>query len=83
MDIFARGQDNAIWHTAAENGQFVTTKFFGMKANHYLHKHGIPQETLAKVAAKNFRNGALNPNAWRHSSCSSRRPAIPSFRNAL
>ena len=25
----------------AENGQFVTTKFFGMKANHYLHKHGI------------------------------------------
>jgi acetyl-CoA acetyltransferase len=49
----------------AENGQFVTTKFFGMKANHYLHKHGIPQETLAKVAAKNFRNGALNPNAFR------------------
>ena len=34
----------------AENGQFVTTKFFGIKANHYLHKHGISQETLAKVA---------------------------------
>jgi acetyl-CoA C-acetyltransferase len=49
----------------AENGQFVTTKFFGMKANHYLHKHGISQETLAKVAAKNFRNGQLNPNAFR------------------
>ena len=49
----------------AENGQFVTTKFFGIKANHYLHKHGISQETLAKVAAKNFRNGALNPNAFR------------------
>jgi len=49
----------------AENGQFVTTKFFGMKANRYLHEHGIPQETLAKVAAKNFRNGALNPNAFR------------------
>jgi acetyl-CoA acetyltransferase len=48
-----------------ENGQFVTTKFFGMKANHYIHKHGISQETLAKVAAKNFRNGALNPNAFR------------------
>ena len=54
----------------AENGQFVTTKFFGMKANHYLHKHGISQATLAKVAAKNFRNGALNPNAFR-------RKAIP------
>lgn len=49
----------------AENGQFVTNKFFGMKANHYLNKHGISQETLAKVAAKNFRNGALNPNAFR------------------
>ncbi|MCG5431163.1 thiolase family protein [Mycobacterium sp. MYCO198283] len=49
----------------AQNGQFVTTKFFGMKANHYLHKHGISQATLAKVAAKNFRNGALNPNAFR------------------
>ncbi|OBK86454.1 acetyl-CoA acetyltransferase [Mycolicibacter heraklionensis] len=49
----------------AENGQFVTTKFFGMKANRYLHDHGISARTLAKVAAKNFRNGALNPNAFR------------------
>jgi len=49
----------------AENGQFVTTKFFGMKANHYIHKHGISQATLAKVAAKNFRNGEKNPNAFR------------------
>jgi acetyl-CoA C-acetyltransferase len=36
-----------------------------MKANRYLHEHGISQNTLAKVAAKNFRNGALNPNAFR------------------
>jgi acetyl-CoA acetyltransferase len=49
----------------AENGQFVTTKFFGMKANRYTHEHGISVETLAKVAAKNFRNGAQNPNAFR------------------
>src|SRR6187399_1041598 len=49
----------------AENGQYLTTQFFGMKANKYLHDHGISQETLAKVAAKNFRNGALNPNAFR------------------
>ena len=48
-----------------ENGQFVTTKFFGMKINRYMHDHGISRETLAKVAAKNFRNGALNPNAFR------------------
>jgi acetyl-CoA acetyltransferase len=36
-----------------------------MKANRYLHEHGISQQTLAKVAAKNFRNGARNPNAFR------------------
>src|SRR3546814_11503654 len=49
----------------ANNGQFVTTKFFGIKANHYIHKHGISEETLARVANKNFRNGVLNPNAFR------------------
>jgi acetyl-CoA acetyltransferase len=49
----------------AENGQFVTTKFFGMKINRYLHEHNISEETLAKVSAKNYRNGALNPNAFR------------------
>jgi acetyl-CoA C-acetyltransferase len=36
-----------------------------MKANRYLHDHGISTHTLAKVAAKNFRNGVLNPNAFR------------------
>ena len=49
----------------AENGQYLTTKFFGMKANRYLHDHGISPPPWPKVAAKNFRNGALNPNAFR------------------
>ena len=49
----------------AENGQYLTTQFFGMKANRYLHDHDISHTTLAKVAAKNFRNGVLNPNAFR------------------
>ena len=48
-----------------ELGHFLTTKFFGMKINKYMHDHGISRETLAKVAAKNYRNGALNPNAFR------------------
>ena len=48
-----------------EAGQFVTTKFFGMKINKYLHDHDISRATLAEVAAKNYRNGALNPNAFR------------------
>lgn len=49
----------------AENGQYLTTQFFGMKANRYLHEHGISHQTLAKVVNKNLRNGALNPNAFR------------------
>src|SRR5262245_6331187 len=46
-------------------GHFLTTKFFGMKINRYMHDHGISHRTLARVAAKNYRNGALNPNAFR------------------
>jgi acetyl-CoA C-acetyltransferase len=49
----------------ADNGQYVTTKFFGMKINKYMHDHDVSSATLAKVAAKNYRNGALNPNAFR------------------
>src|SRR5688572_29759139 len=48
-----------------ENGQFTTTKFFGMKINRYMHDRGISAATLAKVAAKNYRNGVLNPKAFR------------------
>ncbi|MET8651845.1 thiolase family protein [Nocardia aurea] len=48
-----------------ENGQYLTTQFFGMKANRYLHEHDISVRTLARVAAKNYRNGGLNPNAFR------------------
>jgi acetyl-CoA acetyltransferase len=48
-----------------ELGHFITTKFFGMKINKYMRDHGISHATLAKVAAKGYRNGALNPNAFR------------------
>ena len=48
-----------------EAGHFMTTKYFGMKINRYMHEHGISDATLAKVAAKAFRNGARNPNAFR------------------
>lgn len=71
MDKHPRGAftDNpaklALPQWYAENGQFLTTKFFGMKANRYLNDHDISQATLAKVAAKNFRNGEKNPNAFR------------------
>src|SRR3954451_1302552 len=53
-----------------EVGQFITTKFFGMKINKYMHDHGISSSTLAKVAAKSYRNGELNPNAFRRKALS-------------
>jgi acetyl-CoA C-acetyltransferase len=47
------------------SGLALTTQFFGMKINRYMEQYGITQKALAKVAAKAFRNGALNENAWR------------------
>lgn len=48
-----------------EAGLMVTTQFFGLKIARYMREHGISDRTLARVAAKAYRNGALNPNAWR------------------
>ncbi len=48
-----------------QTGLMLTTQFFGMKIQRYMHEHGISKEVLAKVSAKAFRNGAKNPNAWR------------------
>jgi acetyl-CoA C-acetyltransferase len=48
-----------------ETGLMVTTQFFAMKIQRYMHDHGISAPSLARVAAKGFRNGARNPNAWR------------------
>jgi acetyl-CoA acetyltransferase len=71
FDRHARGHFNALpehhglAHWYGDLGFMITTQFFAMKINRYMHDFGITRETLAKVAAKNFRNGALNPNAWR------------------
>jgi acetyl-CoA C-acetyltransferase len=46
-------------------GHFLTPKFFGMKINRYMHDFDISVDTLARVAAKNYRNGAKNENAFR------------------
>ncbi len=43
----------------------VTTQFFGIKIARYMREHGISAPTLAAVAEKAYRNGSLNPNAWR------------------
>jgi acetyl-CoA C-acetyltransferase len=46
-------------------GLMVTTQFFAMKIQRYMSQHQISERTLARVATKAFRNGALNPMAWR------------------
>ena len=48
-----------------EAGMFLTPKYFAMKIQRYMHDFGISPTTLARVAAKNFANGALNENAFR------------------
>ncbi|GAA4691668.1 thiolase family protein [Phytohabitans rumicis] len=47
------------------DGLMVTTQFFGMKIQRYMHEYGISARTLALVAEKAYRNGSRNPNAWR------------------
>ncbi len=46
-------------------GMALTPQFFGMKIQRYMHEYDISEDTLIRVAVKNFRNGAKNPNAWR------------------
>jgi len=53
-----------------DTGMMLTTQFFAMKIQRYMHDFGISRETLAKVTAKAYRNAAKNPNAWRRKSWS-------------
>jgi acetyl-CoA acetyltransferase len=48
-----------------DTGFVLSTQFFAMKVHRYLYEHEISLDTLAKAASKAYRNGALNPNAWR------------------
>lgn len=53
-----------------DQGMFLTTHYFGHKIMRYMHDHGITDRTLAKIAEKNFSNGALAPHAWRRKAMS-------------
>ncbi len=46
-------------------GMALTPQFFGMKIQRYMHEFGISEDTLTRVAVKNFKYGAMNENAWR------------------
>ncbi|MDH3706450.1 MAG: thiolase family protein [Acidimicrobiia bacterium] len=61
--VSTKGAGLGDWYGAS--GLALTTQFFGMKINRYMHEYGISQRTLAKVSAKAMRNGSINPMAWR------------------
>jgi acetyl-CoA acetyltransferase len=73
FDKHARGAFNPApseyglpdWY--GEAGMMVTTQFFGIKIQRYLGQHSLDPSILSAVAAKAYRNGALNPMAWRQS----------------
>jgi acetyl-CoA acetyltransferase len=48
-----------------ETGLAVNPQFFAMKTRRYMYDHGITEDCLTRVAVKNFKNGSLNPAAWR------------------
>jgi len=61
----ANPKDLGLGNWYGEIGLMMTTQFFAMKIQKYMHDHGISENTLAKVSEKAFINGSLNPNAWR------------------
>ena len=71
FDKHDRGAFNAdpkelgIGQWYGEVGMMMTTQFFAMKIQKYMHDYDISTDTLAKVSEKAFINGSKNPNAWR------------------
>ena len=53
-----------------ETGLMLTTQFFAMKLQRYMHDYNISRETLVSVAEKAFRNGSVTPTAWRQAALS-------------
>ena len=60
-----RPADWGLDEAYGRDGLMVTTQFFAMKIQRYMHDHGISARTLALVAEKAYANGVLTPHAWR------------------
>jgi len=48
-----------------QTGLALNPQFFAMKTQRYMHDHGITEDCLHRTAVKAFKNGSLNPQAWR------------------
>lgn len=66
----AKPKDFGLQDWYGETGLMLTTQFFALKIQRYMHEYGISHDTLAKVAEKAFYNGSLNPRAWRQKAMS-------------
>lgn len=53
-----------------EAGMMVTTQFFALKIQRYLHQHDLDPRLLSELIAKSLRNGARTPHAWRRNALS-------------
>ncbi len=70
-DNHARGAFNASptrygiggWY--GETGMMVTTSYFALKIQRYLHEHGIDPRTLGYASEKAFAYASHHPYAWR------------------
>lgn len=70
-DNHARGAFNASparygigdWYGAT--GMMVTTSYFALKIQRYLHDHGLDPRVLGHASEKAFDYGAAHPYAWR------------------
>jgi acetyl-CoA acetyltransferase len=51
------------WYGAT--GMMVTTSYFALKIQRYLHEHGIDERTLGYASAKAFAYAKDHPYAWR------------------
>ena len=71
FDKHPRGAFNALpadwgiddWY--GETGLMLTTQYFGMKIQRYMHEYDISEQALISVAEKAFLNGSITPTAWR------------------
>jgi acetyl-CoA acetyltransferase len=63
----AKPADYGLPEWYGETGMMLTTQFFALKIQRYMHLHGISRETLGRVAEKAFRNGEKTEHAWRRS----------------
>lgn len=48
-----------------ESGMMLTTQYFALKIQRYLHDYGLTPRSLAMVSEKAYRNAADHPYTWR------------------